>query len=233
MSTNKKEFSARLRLFIEQNFKNISDAARHLEINESSLRNAYLAGKSFPGFEALLQLRKKGCDLNWLLTGKENFWEISLEMENRINFVIRLLVELHNIKEDELTEESISEEALDPSKEQISNRTRAKIIISHWQKYKSLSVHDLNSLSDLSVFDLKWFFTGKRELSNEIKESFIFNFPEVTLLLEMRKYPELFRKIKLYVESTISDRTADDINEIKKEIDSVIDKNEKNHQTKM
>lgn len=233
MNESKKEFSARLRFFLEDNYKSITEAAKDLEINESSLRNAYLAGKSFPGVEALLQLRKKGCDLNWLLTGKENFWTISLEMENRINLVVRILSETYNIKDDELTEESISTEALNTTEDQIPKRTKAKIVISHWLKYKSLSIHDLNSLSELSVFDLKWFFTGKREMITEMKETFIFNFPEVTLLLEMRKYPELFRKIKIYVESTISDRTADDISEIKKEIDSVIDKNKNENESKV
>jgi transcriptional regulator with XRE-family HTH domain len=61
---------ARLRQFAKANFGTIRKLAELLEMSEENL-SQYTRGKSKPGSDILSKLNALGCDLNWLITGKE------------------------------------------------------------------------------------------------------------------------------------------------------------------
>ena len=61
---------ARLRQFAKDEFKTIRKLAELLEMSEENL-SQYTRDKSKPGANMLLKLNELGCDLNWLITGKE------------------------------------------------------------------------------------------------------------------------------------------------------------------
>lgn len=60
----------RLRQFAKDKFGTIRKLAELLEMSEENL-SQYTRDKSKPGANILLKLNELGCDLNWLITGKE------------------------------------------------------------------------------------------------------------------------------------------------------------------
>lgn len=60
----------RLRQFAKDKFGTVRKLAELLEMSEENL-SQYTRDKSKPGSNMLLKLNELGCDLNWLITGKE------------------------------------------------------------------------------------------------------------------------------------------------------------------
>ncbi len=80
MTIDKLAFANRLRQFIiSKNWKN-KDLAEALGISQSSLQSNYLSGNSIPGAEILFNLEELGCDIIWLISGKDSR---VLELEKR------------------------------------------------------------------------------------------------------------------------------------------------------
>ncbi len=61
----------RLREFGANNFSKVKDFAEALGMSPSSLQSSYFSGRSLPGAPMLAKLSLMGCDLQWLLLGKE------------------------------------------------------------------------------------------------------------------------------------------------------------------
>jgi len=91
MALEKAEIANRLREFGMMKFGNMKKLADALEMSQASLHSGYLSGRSIPGAEILVKLNSIGCDILWLLTGKENNESnlkakiIKLETEIRVN----------------------------------------------------------------------------------------------------------------------------------------------------
>ncbi len=63
--------SRRMREWSIVNFGTVRGTAKAMKMSESNLQQ-YLAGVRKPGYTILVRLSQLGCDLNWLLTGKES-----------------------------------------------------------------------------------------------------------------------------------------------------------------
>lgn len=68
---DKTKIAERLREFGVKKFGTIKDFAFNLDMKPSSLQSAYLSGRSIPGPELLMKLYMMGCDIIWLLRGKD------------------------------------------------------------------------------------------------------------------------------------------------------------------
>lgn len=69
---NKKvEIGLRLKDFAKKNFGGVAGLERHLNKSAAYFQN-YLNGRSYLGGETLAELAEVGCDVNYLLTGKQN-----------------------------------------------------------------------------------------------------------------------------------------------------------------
>ncbi|MDD8016975.1 MAG: helix-turn-helix transcriptional regulator [Bacteroidota bacterium] len=97
MKLNKKIVAQNLRLFGYKRFGTMKKFAEALDMNPSTLYSGYLNGRSIPGPVLLVKLMDLGCNINWLLTGREmpstTFNEIDkvkrLEEENaRLRFAL-------------------------------------------------------------------------------------------------------------------------------------------------
>jgi len=71
MKLNKKEVAQNLRLFGYKKFGTMKKFAEALDMNPSTLYSGYLNGRSIPGPVLLVKLIDLGCNINWLLTGRE------------------------------------------------------------------------------------------------------------------------------------------------------------------
>ncbi len=71
MKLNKKEVAQNLRLFGYKRFGTMKKFAEALDMNPSTLYSGYLNGRSLPGPVLLVKLIDLGCNINWLLTGRE------------------------------------------------------------------------------------------------------------------------------------------------------------------
>lgn len=69
MPLDKDAIGLRLRKFGLDHFGNLSELAAHLQMKPQSL-NSYIQGKSVPGGEILAKLSRLGCNIDWLLLGK-------------------------------------------------------------------------------------------------------------------------------------------------------------------
>lgn len=65
-----REIGLRIKEFVEKNFSSTAELARIFGKSRSYFR-PYFKGTSLPGAEILSKLAELGCDINWLLTGKE------------------------------------------------------------------------------------------------------------------------------------------------------------------
>lgn len=72
MKLNKKEVAQNLRLFGYKKFGTMKKFAEALDMNPSTLYSGYLNGRSIPGPVLLVKLIDLGCNINWLLTGRES-----------------------------------------------------------------------------------------------------------------------------------------------------------------
>jgi len=60
----------RIRLFAKRKFKTLKKLAEQMDISPQQLQQ-YISGKREPGSKILIKLLKLGCDINWLLGGRE------------------------------------------------------------------------------------------------------------------------------------------------------------------
>lgn len=214
----------RLREFANWKFGQIKLLANRLEIAPSNFQ-MILNDKRELTSSMLIKLKNDGCDLEWLLSGKRNLWQIDLKMWRRINKKIKDLVSLYSITDEELNSRSLKEEFAErlnsKNEETITEKIYAKVICYNWKENNSISVSLLIKLAELTKTELYWLLTGEQKSVELIKDVFIFKYPELALLLELRKNPELFSKIKLYVDSVTSSTSTGELEKISKEIDSI------------
>lgn len=71
MKLNKKEVAQNLRLFGYKRYGTMKRFAEALDMNPSTLYSGYLNGRSLPGPVLIVKLIDLGCNINWLLTGRE------------------------------------------------------------------------------------------------------------------------------------------------------------------
>ncbi len=69
---DKKAVGIRLKQFAKEKFGSVTELAEKLDMTQASLSGTYISGKSLPGAEIITKLILLGCDISWLLTGKEN-----------------------------------------------------------------------------------------------------------------------------------------------------------------
>lgn len=81
MKLNKKEVAQNLRLFGYKRFGTMKKFAEALDMNPSTLYSGYLNGRSLPGPVLLVKLIDLGCNINWLLTGRESMTVPTAEPE--------------------------------------------------------------------------------------------------------------------------------------------------------
>lgn len=66
-----RKIGQRLRKFAIINFGSVSELERQMGKSINSL-NSYVQGYKKPGAKLKIELEQFGCDINWLMTGKEN-----------------------------------------------------------------------------------------------------------------------------------------------------------------
>ncbi len=71
MKLDKKLVAQNLRLFGYRRYGSMKDFAEALDMNPSTLYSGYLNARSLPGPVLIVKLIDLGCDINWLLTGRE------------------------------------------------------------------------------------------------------------------------------------------------------------------
>jgi hypothetical protein len=74
MKLNKREVAQNLRLFGYKKFGTMKQFAEAMDMNPSTLYSGYLNGRSLPGPVLLVKLINLGCNINWLLTGRESMY---------------------------------------------------------------------------------------------------------------------------------------------------------------
>lgn len=67
----KREIGLRIKEFAEKNFPSIAEFSRQLGMKTRQELYTYIHGRSIPGGDLLSKMSELGCDINWLLTGKE------------------------------------------------------------------------------------------------------------------------------------------------------------------
>ncbi|MFC2135247.1 helix-turn-helix domain-containing protein [Bacteroidota bacterium] len=60
----------RIRLFAKRKYKTLKKLAEAMEMSPQQLQQ-YISGKREPGSRVLIKLLRLGCDINWLLGGRE------------------------------------------------------------------------------------------------------------------------------------------------------------------
>lgn len=91
------KIAGRLREFIDNNYKSIADCERDLGLSPKSLNN-YLSGNHGMGIDLLTKLALKGCDMNWLIVGKQS-------EDNRLDEKIKDLAISQQLKLNDLEKE--------------------------------------------------------------------------------------------------------------------------------
>ena len=69
MDILKTAISSRLKQYIGENFKSVSDFAKQMGLKRRQDVYPYLEGKSLFGADKLAKLHALGCNINWLLAG--------------------------------------------------------------------------------------------------------------------------------------------------------------------
>lgn len=92
-----KYFGERLKKFAKDSYGSVNNLANKLEMHPSALSN-YTSGNREPKASFLKKLASLGCDINWLLTGKEGLEERILKLEGEMKKQREELTELkaHN-----------------------------------------------------------------------------------------------------------------------------------------
>jgi len=111
MNLDKQEIAVRLRAFGESKFGRIKDFARALDMEPSSLQSAYLNGRSVPGPELLVKLSEMGCDIIWLLTGRQTNSHSPPEID--VPNKIKQLEEENRLLRDKISRISFLSQAVD------------------------------------------------------------------------------------------------------------------------
>ncbi|MBK7106844.1 MAG: hypothetical protein IPH62_16350 [Ignavibacteriae bacterium] len=96
LDINKKEFGKRLKLFLKTRFGTIESGADALGTTGKNISSNYINGRSLPGTEFLSKLYFWGCDIEWLISGKENrFFQKTGKIYQRVNNEIEKLKKLN------------------------------------------------------------------------------------------------------------------------------------------
>lgn len=95
MTLNKKDVAKNLRLFGYKKFGTMKKFAQALNMNPSTLYSGYLNGRSLPGPVLLVKLLNLGCNINWLLTGRET----PIQGEEEKEYIAGLEKELNMLKD--------------------------------------------------------------------------------------------------------------------------------------
>ncbi len=74
----------RIKRFAKEKYKTVRNLEEAMGIGGSSLSN-YINGRSKPGHELQEKFRKVGCDVEWLMTGKEGVGAFVRAVENAMN----------------------------------------------------------------------------------------------------------------------------------------------------
>lgn len=74
----------RMRLFAKRKYGTLKKLAEAMKISPQQLQQ-YISGKREPGTRILVKLLRLGCDINWLLGGKESFESYKIyKLENEL-----------------------------------------------------------------------------------------------------------------------------------------------------
>lgn len=94
MKLIKKQVAQNLRLFGYKRFGTMKKFAEALDMNPSTLYSGYLNGRSLPGPVLLVKLIDLGCNINWLLTSREN--PFADEEKQRVNLLEEEVIRLRS-----------------------------------------------------------------------------------------------------------------------------------------
>ena len=70
--------SIRMKAWLLEHYGSLRRAARAVKMSEANL-GQYVAGVRKPGYTILARLCDNGCDINWLLTGRESIQKETLK----------------------------------------------------------------------------------------------------------------------------------------------------------
>lgn len=213
----------RLREFGLQEFRQLKLLANELGIAPSNLQKILKDERELTS-SALLKLETLGCDLKWLLSGKRNLFHIDHDMWLRIEIIMSDVSEKFKIHKREINIDKIKAGLAKQPKELITEKVQAEKLYFTWIVHNDLSIIEIFELSELMNVDIQWLLTGKQNTNQQFKNAFLFNYPELALLLELRKNPDLFRKVKLYVDSEVSNISTQELSEVKDKINFIEEK---------
>ena len=108
MKLIKKQVAQNLRLFGYKRFGTMKKFAEALDMNPSTLYSGYLNGRSLPGPVLLVKLIDLGCNINWLLTGREN--PFADEEKQRINLLEEEVTRLRSLSTRTVTQPQFVEQ---------------------------------------------------------------------------------------------------------------------------
>lgn len=75
----------RLRAFVDDKYISLKDFSDKIEMNPGNVQK-YLTGKRKPGTPLLQRLQAQGLNIDWLLTGKGEMYEVKEEQSNRQSY---------------------------------------------------------------------------------------------------------------------------------------------------
>jgi len=210
----------RLREFGMKEFGQLKLLALELNIAPSNLQKILKDERELTSSQ-FLKLESIGCDLKWLLTGKRKLFFIDQDMWLRVEIVMHEISEKFEIQKKEINIDKIKEELAKQPKELQTEKVQAEKLYFTWMIHNELSIEEIIELTELMNVDLQWILIGQHNSNQQIKNAFLFKYPELALILELRNKPELFRKIKLYVDSEISATSTQELSDLKNKINSI------------
>lgn len=87
----------RIRIFAKRKFGTLKKLSEKMEMSPQQLQQ-YISGTREPGSRVLIRLMKLGCDLNWLLGGKDSSESYKIyRLENEIKNLHKNIQQISNI----------------------------------------------------------------------------------------------------------------------------------------
>jgi transcriptional regulator with XRE-family HTH domain len=87
----------RIRLFAKRKYGTLKKLADSMEISPQQLQQ-YISGKREPGSKILIKLLRLGCDINWLLGGRESIESYKIyKLENELRKLQSSFSQISNI----------------------------------------------------------------------------------------------------------------------------------------
>jgi len=203
----------RIRDFGLKKYYSIKKFAEALEVKPPNLQK-YLNNKMFPGTPLLLKLESMGCDLNWLLTGKENLWgKIDSGITFRIGNTLKQLRKKYSITDEDLKLKSFQslgdEYRLTTEREKFDSC----FIINEWEEHHSLRPFHIMNIAKYAEVSLSWLLTGTESEFEKYLKGLFLSYPEIELLVKLKNNPQLFEKVSAYIDAKLLE---DQIESIKK-----------------